>query len=254
MMKSEVVLIAKFFRIFDAIEWVRHYTCLGFDHITIYDNCTECFDVSALMSIFPNLTVCKVKHVNDQCEIYNTHRQLHQEYEWQFFCDDDEFLYIDKTKFKDVNSFLSSLPPFIKQFGVYWKYMSYLNGKAPDDRMITRVTEDMVYTDNSAYFTHVKCFVHKSVPSHVCKFIVPHMIHGVPTYSVDGPIVDPAATRNPFNDYVALHHYYRRSVKETAEKMERRRIDANGKYKDHPEQNEYEKNNLYNVLDSRILQ
>ena len=249
-MKSEVVLIAKFFRIFDALEWIRHYTRLGFDHITVYDNNTECFDVASLQMLFPNLTVCRINGTPSQCEIYNTHRQLHKEYDWIFFCDDDEYLYLDRSKFKSINDFLSSLPPFIEQFSVYWKYMSYAGGNVPDDRPFTRVTEDMMYTDNSPYLTHVKSFVKNTVRE---TFAIPHMIREINTYTIDGPIQNPATIRNPFNDYICLHHYYRRSKKETEEKLERNRIDANGQYKDYPEQNEYEKDNKYDTLDSRIL-
>lgn len=249
-MKSEVVLIAKFYRIFDAIEWVRHYTKLGFDHITIYDNETECFDVSSLEAIFPNLTVCRLNGRVSQCDIYNMHRKQHKEYDWIFFCDDDEFLYLDRSKYLNINEFLKTIPPFIKQYGVWWKYMSYANGVVPDDRLIGRVTEEMVYTDNDVYLTHLKVFVRNDVTE--C-FHVPHNVDGCDTYTVDGLAEGPATFRNPINDFICLHHYYRRSKKETDEKMERNRIDADGKYKDYSQQNSYEAEHKYNVLDSRIL-
>jgi len=252
-MKSEVVLIAKFFRIFDALEWVRHYTRLGFDHITIYDNNTSCFDVSSLMVLFPNLTVCKIMGKPSQCEVYNNHRMLHREYDWQFFCDDDEFLYIDKKKFNNVNEFLASLPPFIQQFGVYWKYMSYAGGQVPEDRPVTRMTEDMMFTDNAPYLTHIKSFVKNTLNPVDNRFDIPHLIYNVPTYTIDGPAESASTIRNPFDDYISLHHYYRRSKAEFKEKMERNRIDADLKYKDYEGQNEYEKDHKYDILDSRIL-
>ena len=249
-MKSEVVLIAKFYRVFDAIEWVRHYEKLGFDHITIYNNDTECFDVTALEAVFPNLTVCRVTGRIEQCEIYNTHRKQHKEYDWIFFCDDDEFLYLDRSKFANINEFLRGIPPFMTQFGVWWKYMSYANGEVPEDRMFGRVTEEMVYTDNEPYLTHLKVFVHKDETGVFC---IPHRIGSADIWTIEGQALDVMTIRNPINDYICLHHYYRRSKKETEEKMERNRIDAGGQYKDHPEQNGYESDHKYNVLDSRIL-
>ena len=249
-MKREEVLIAKFYRVFDAMEWVRHYTRLGFDHITIYDNHTECFNVSALEMVFPNLTVCKISGRPDQCEVYNNHRKLHKEYDWTFFCDDDEFLYLDRSKYANINEFLKAIPPFIKQYGVWWKYMSYANGEVPDDRTIGRVTEDMVYTDNDVYLTHMKVFVRNDAPG---SFGIPHCMDACDAYTIDGLAEGPQTYKNPINDFISLHHYYRRSKAETKEKMERNRIDASGQYKDHPDQNNYEEDHKYNILDSRIL-
>lgn len=250
-MKSEVVLIAKFYRPQDVFEWIRHYRRLGFDHIMIYDNDTEVANVSAIAKIFDNVSVIKLHGKINQCEIYNQHIDNNTEYDWMFFCDDDEYLWLDKNIYADVNSFLKTIPSFVKQYSVFWQYISYFNGEVPDNRDC-RMTEDCIFTAAGEYLTHVKSFVHKDMRLIAARFSVPHNVDA-PIFTYAGPIETPAIVRDVSHDPIKLYHYYRRSKQEHAEKMERNRIDADGKYKDFNEQNSYEADLKYVCLDRSII-
>ena len=137
------------------------------------------------------------------------------------FVDDDEYLRINKSKWKNINEFLESLDNDVKVFGVYWQFASYKDGCEIEDRTQS-MSQSFRYTPEGEYLTHYKSFVRNG---QVGGFKWnPHvfMTWSNVVHTVDGLSINPAEpykTRDPSNDDIKLIHYYRKSKKE----MERKR-------------------------------
>ena len=215
-MSSEVVLLTKAYRQQDTLDWIHHYQRLGFDHITIYLNDYEPhYDIDD--TNYKNVSMFFIKGFPNQIKVYNDH-YAQSKYDWQLYVDDDEYLWLDRKKYRNINEFVSTLKCDV--FGVYWQYASYKDGEEPEDRNIP-MKEAFRYTPKGEYETIYKSFVKKG---QIGKFINPHTFvnwnNAIQT--VDGLRLDPQdphIIRDPSKDEIKLLHFWRKSKNEMRRKM-----------------------------------
>lgn len=245
--KSNVCLITKGYLKIDIISWVNHYlNYCKFDHVTIIDNDTKCCNIKEL---FKNNKKVTVYYLSDKDSIAYDQRTLYtklvnenEDYDYQFFCDDDEYLWFNKTKWPDINTFLASIAEKnITAFAVPMILISYEDGKHPEVRTKSMI-EDCLYVKQGYYnniYAVCKSFIHKSLKDNETVWINPHYINNV-TFFEGGHNVDYSYSENygqqfnPSKCDIKLFHYYYRSLSEWNEKLSRRRIDTKTLYKDEP--------------------
>lgn len=245
--KSNVVLITKSYIPIDIIVWVDHYlNYCGFDNVTIFDNNTTCCNIAKIFKDNPRVNVYFIpdenKPHNMQQLIYNAMVSENAKYDYQFFCDDDEYLWFNKNKWPDINTFLMTIAEKnIAAFAVPMILISYEDGKHPEIRTKSMI-EDCLYVKQEYYDgvgTVCKSFIHKSLKYSNPVWLVPHYI-SVVTFFEDGHSVDFRVSRDWLQNFkycdcdIKLFHYYYRSLSEWNEKLNRRRIDTKDLYKDNP--------------------
>ena len=270
LVKSEVCLITKSYYDFDIICWVDHYlNWCGFDHITIYDNETTCCNISECFKNNDKVTVYKISDEEllniKQTNLYEKHiKNCH--YNWVLFCDDDEYLWFNKLKYRTINDFFSILEiKNIDCFIIPWLMVSYEANKMPYTR-----TQNMKYdcsyiqynkTDNITigYKPCVK------INSNDIKFCTAHFIANRNNYynfknyynskdlhNDNTSIPIPLITYSIDSADIILMHYYTRSIEEWNIKMERRRINTSfmTKYKETPScsSNKYDNSSYLNYF------
>ena len=244
LVKSEVCLITKSYYNFDIICWVDHYlNWCGFDHVTIYDNDTSCCNISECFKNDDKVTVYKIsdKELSNtiQTNLYIKHAK-NSNYEWIFFCDDDEYLWFNKLKYKTINNFISILQTKnIDCFIIPWLMVSYEAYKAPLNR--TRSMKyDCSFTDCG--LNDINKAVYKPLVKNNFKdieFFTTHFIsnkknyYNLTNYYTNNDVNGKNETNTivPLISYtiktsdILLPHYHIRSINEWNMKMERRRID-----------------------------
>lgn len=232
---SEVVLLTKSYKECDIDEFVKHYlfNC-GFDHITIYDNETVCCNIFEKFKDNKQVTVIPTPSPINHLKILTNHHKLSC-FNWQFYVDDDEFLWIDKTKISNINEFLQFLDyKHILQFGVYWQYISYESGKQQNDRNQC-FTKECFYIPSRPVFTHLKSFVNKNAQNGY--WPNPHMYYSIPVHTFGGITHSPNCIKDVSNDPLKLYHYFYRTKNEWNEKLKRIRPDTGKTFKDQPTSN-----------------
>lgn len=219
-MKSEVVILTKAYRQEDTLDLIHHYQKLGFDHITLYLNDYEpVYEMTD--ENYKNVSMYLVKGFPNQLQIYDNHYSRNTEYDWIFFCDDDEYLRINKSKWKNINEFLLSLDNNVKVFGVYWQFASYKDGCEIEDRTQS-MSQSYRYTPEGEYLTHYKSFVRKGQVGGFKWNPHTFMTWSCAVNTVDGLMVNPEEpykVRDPSKDDIKLVHYWRKSKKEMERKM-----------------------------------
>lgn len=229
-MSSELVLLTKTKYEADIISWVEHHLACGFDHILIFDN-ESCTDLSKLLSKYNKVQVVPVKGWPNQLGLYQKAREKCP-YDWQLFIDDDEFLDFDKSEWKDVNTFLNSIPSYISQYGIFWQFMSSKTFEKERADYSIPVNKYYNYTTDENYRSHYKTFVRNTFDG---VYLTPHYCYPKSRmYRVMteiGAMTDMQAPwffGNPMNHKIKLRHYYLQSEKELMIKLTE-------KLPDHPE-------------------
>lgn len=96
----------------------------GIDHITVYDNHTNpelcLFDIC---SLFNNVTYVKYDCIPNQLQLYNEHYKKSNAYDYLICIDDDEMIYLDKTKYRNIKDYLLEYSNY-DQVCVFWQFMS----------------------------------------------------------------------------------------------------------------------------------
>jgi hypothetical protein len=246
---SEVILITKAYKECDIDAWVEHYlNWCGFNHIIIIDNGTTCCNIQEKFNGNDKVSVIKMpsKFYNMQQYFYNRFANNNIKYTYQFFCDDDEYLWFDKTKYSNINVYLKHLNDNdVYQFGVPRVNISYESSCAPETRQGPMINE-CKYVSEDYYkevLVSIKPFIHTAIKTQISNisFSYPHFINNyniiLPNNSEFNPRVDGTKVKYKVSDSdIKLFHYYHRSLEEWNEKMNRTRIDClpTMKYKDYP--------------------
>lgn len=251
---SEVVLITKIYKPFDIDDWVDHYlNWCGFDRVYIVDN-ESCCDIAEK---FKDNSRVFVEYLPDnrktpwlQQNYYSRIANFNNYYTYQFYCDDDEYLWFDKTKYKNINEFLTILrDKDILQYSIPMVNISYESGKTPQDRtksMISDclyVSKDYFGTTNSTYKTFISKYLKNKMRR--ITFNSPHVVSAYKTVFADNSEVKITCGKDFYLDShpseldIKLFHYYHRSLNEWEEKSNRTRIDVDKQltYGDYPTQN-----------------
>lgn len=224
-MKSEVVLLTKAKHEIDIIGWVEHYKECGFDHILIFDN-DSCSDLSKVFQNESKVTVKSIHGFPNQLKLYTEAYNDNIEYDWQLYVDDDEYLWFDKTKWKNINEFLESIPRYIKQYGVFWEFISSRTFEKERSTYEIPMNKYYTYISRQEYKSHIKSFVRKGLD------VVFYNPHGAGLINVDIVALDamteagmveyydkPFKTLDPHDFSIKLFHYYVQSEKEYSIKM-----------------------------------
>lgn len=155
-------------------EWVKHYSKLGFDKITIYDN--DNLDSEFIGNYIDKELLTKVNIINVrgihkkffQHECYNNFYK-NNKFDWCFFCDIDEYLF----GIKNIKEFLSKeCFKNYNQIRVKWMLFG-------DDDMITRDMSKGVYGSfkkpiiNNRLSNQSKAFIRGglNIKIHSCHFV-----------------------------------------------------------------------------------
>ena len=249
---SEVVLITKSYLKCDIISWVDHYlNWCGFDHVKIVDNDTTCCNIAELFKNNEKVEVIfladKDKYDFLQTRLYKEFVEKNEIYTYQFFCDDDEYLWFNKNKYSTINDYLTKLNKrLVYAFAIPMVNISYKSTEVPDKRK--RPMKEECFYVNDLYYTDNNCLMYKSFIHRYLKgfgpivFNTPHFVSTFKTTLPDNRRVSPAIFQdyfiqtNPSTMDIKLFHYFHRSLSEWEEKLKRNRIDVeqNKTYKTAP--------------------
>lgn len=219
---SEVVLLVKTAYYYDIVEWINYYKKLGFNHITIYDNESSVDLMSLCNNYGEYITYKKIIGWPDQLQLEYNHYK-NSKYEWIFFADSDEFLWID-PKYKDVNDFIAKKTKDIdcNALAIYWIKMSgnpclYKRDDSPDSTQL-KMFHYKQKIENESW---MKCFYKTN-----CNFISMHCHFALPydkLYDINGNqryIKDVKINNyNYSKDDGIIYHYYHKSWDEFHKKM-----------------------------------
>lgn len=161
-MKTAVCLITKAYLLVDVEFWIDHYlNYCGFDHVFLYDNESYCGSLKELLKPDDRVTIdsftdeYKLSKLHIQQDIYeDLYMKIRKEYDWLLCVDDDEYLWINKEKYKDIKAFLEDMySQGKKQIAFPWQLMSYEDYCVPLDRTKPAPLE--------CFYTYYTFFRHK---------------------------------------------------------------------------------------------
>lgn len=167
-MKTAVCLITKAFLLEDIEFWINHYlNYCGFDHIFLYDNESHCGSLKQLLKPTEQVTIeeftdeYKLTKLHLQQDIYeDVYMKIRKEYDWLMCVDDDEYLWLNKDKYKNVKEFLTDMySQGKKQICIPWQMMSYEDTNIPLKRTRPAPLECM--------YTYYTFFRHKTQQIHI---------------------------------------------------------------------------------------
>lgn len=238
-MKSAVCLITKAYLPIDIITFVNHYiTYCGFNDIIIYDNESSCCNIAELFknnnNVIVNYLSDEEKMQYNQCQIviYNQCLAKYKnDYDFIAFFDDDEFLWINKSKYNSINEYLENLyNRNILQFCIPWRYISYKDNEKPQFRKDSMIN-DMHYINNkNTDFTCVKSIVSTKLNIYECA------LHLFKNY--DNCYYNECNSELKWNVYIdvnydkcnfILYHYFHRSYDEWSRKLKLPGLDETSK-------------------------
>lgn len=148
------------------MDFIYHYQIYcGFDAIYLYINDIKTSYYEKLRNInvyIEYIDDAQLKKENKfQQQLYtNFMKQYSQKYDYIFFVDDDEFLWINKQKYKNINDFLSICQEKknILSYGIPWKYISYKTDHHPYTRT-DHFIKNCFYTLDNTTGTCIKSIV-----------------------------------------------------------------------------------------------
>lgn len=166
-MKSAICVINKSYIAEDIIMLIDHYlNYCYFDYVFLYDNCTTCIDVP---SFFKKNAKVRVITVTDD-EIKNKLQQgiyteclitaKAEHFDYVFFVDNDELLWINKNKYLNINSFLTEIQnKSILHYSIPWRFISYNSLYRPFNRSVNFKSECLYILNYEPPICTVKSFV-----------------------------------------------------------------------------------------------
>lgn len=219
---SEIVLLTHSSYYYDIVEWIEYYEKLGFDHITIYNNGE--LDLSNFIKKFKNISYQIIKGWPNQLYLELNHYNK-SNYEWIYFCDDDEFLWLD-DKYKNINDFLIKKHAELEcdNIAIHWVKIS--GNPCPIDRKDTPDTTQIKtfhYIQEIENDSWIKCFYHKgqNIEQMQCHYCYPFNI----TKDVNNNLFTNFSDCRTLNydyqkDDCLIYHYYHKSYMEFIKKMQ----------------------------------
>lgn len=125
-MKSEVIICTNTNKLLDFIELIKYYDIIGFDKITVCDNNSP-LDLNSILKPFKKVNVFKNEKLN-QVELFDYTYNFSTS-DWVYFADDDEFLWFDQNKYKNINDFIvkKSAELNTDNIGIYWVKVNNYN-------------------------------------------------------------------------------------------------------------------------------
>lgn len=231
---SEIVLLTRSSYYYDIKEWIEYYIKLGFDYITIYDNESP-VDIEKLTKQYSNISYFKIAGYPDQLNLELTHYNQ-SKYNWVFFCDDDEFLWLS-PKYKNVNDFITKKSEELQcdNIAIYWTKIA--ENPCPIERADTPETTQIktfLFTQFIEIDSWTKCFYKtgQKIEKMQCHYASP-LINTKDVNNNNITINDVHKfDYNFMNDDAIIYHYYHKSWKEFYTKMNSRYAARPTNYKD----------------------
>lgn len=237
-MKSGICVINKSYIADDILMWVDHYlNYCGFDHIFIYDNCTACTDVCSLFSGNSKVTVTRVTddEIKSKAQVGIFSECLAkaraEQFDYILFADNDELLWMNKTKYSNINEFLEEIQAKnILHYSIPWRFISYDSQARPYDRIRNFRDECQYILNDEERSCTVKSFISPLIES---TFLNPHLLvkdenTNFEYYTQFGTDLTPWTAKADFEfdkcDLI-LYHYYMKSWEEWDIKLNSYRID-----------------------------
>lgn len=273
MINSEVITLAKWYNENDFISWVNHYLkYCNFDLITIYDNMSS-INLTEIINRYFKLysNRIKIELVTDEYLISKVDPQVyifqksHNEAiaNYQFFIDYDEYIWLRKDKYKNINSFLQTLEKHnIYVYLMPEQFISYESQKAPENRTNAMIN-DCYYTreeylNNEKILTCSKVIVNKKVPG---RFTSVHFFksNDYKAYTslndIDDEKIQYMCSVNMVNADIKYFHYHHRSLSEWFMKL--KQLDMTNTQKTsydtynsiNPDLTKYPDNQYYSFID-----
>ena len=257
---SEVVLLTKSLYLQDFIEWINYYIKLGFDHITVYDNESP-VNIKSICKKYSNVTYNYVSGWPNQCELYLTHYKL-SKFSYVYFADDDEFLWINPDKYKNINEFITTAITPKAILAIFWQKMSsnpvIFNRKDIKSQTQIKAFQYRQYIEDESW---CKCFypiknknidkIYCHIPNFYTNKIVD--INGINIMDKN-PVnneqcICKRLNYNVTKDDAIIFHYYHKSWQEYYKKMRSKRADRQTSNKDEfPDQQWENIENYINLL------
>lgn len=127
-MISEVIICTNTNAKYDIIEQINYYNIIGFDRIIIQDN-GSLLNLNKLSLLYKNVICYKNDRQLNQYDSYN-YLYKHSIADWVFFSDDDEFLWIDLNKYKNINDYITKKSKELNtnNIAIYWVKVNNYNG------------------------------------------------------------------------------------------------------------------------------
>uniref|UniRef100_A0A6C0KSA3 Glycosyltransferase 2-like domain-containing protein n=1 Tax=viral metagenome TaxID=1070528 RepID=A0A6C0KSA3_9ZZZZ len=152
-------------------EWIAHYVSLGFDKLFIYDNMSSPAIETIVSQKIPHLLPYVKIILDDVAESYQTNRfnecleKYGSDYDWMFFCDDDEFLHLRSDL--SLKDYLHQIPANVGTILINWVVYGHNKLEKFDDTKLA--IEQFVYreTYDNFWCRFVKSFVKPSIVKEV---------------------------------------------------------------------------------------
>ena len=241
-MKTAVCLVTKAYLKEDVEFWIDHYlNYCGFDTVFLYDNESYCGPLEKLLKPNPNVIISsftdeyKLTKLHIQQDIYEElYMKIRNDYDWLMCVDDDEFLWLNKEKYKDIKEFLTDMySQNKKQICLPWQIISYEDYHIPALRT-KPAPMDCFYTYYN--FFHHKPYMTGFKSIFNCKDLLirscnnhcwANADHNFYLEYSDTPIKDMYLTSTEVEVYkcnAKLIHYRRRSYDEWYKRINRRGV------------------------------
>ena len=162
-------LITRYQLPIDMQRYIEHYTNIGVTDIFVYDNESKS-DIKSICDKFTNVFytfidedyICKNPQHKIYTDFYNQHKN---DYDYILCLDDDEYLWLNSKKYKDLHEFCNYLDKEnIEQYILPWQYISYKDNERPYKRSNSMI-EDCHYTYPSYFQNNKKDTCFKSIVS-----------------------------------------------------------------------------------------
>lgn len=157
--KIALCLITRYQLEIDMQKYIEHYNSTGVTDIFVYDNESKS-NIKNVCEKYNNVYytfidenyICKNPQHKIYTDFYNNHKN---EYDYILCLDDDEYLWLNKKKYNDLQDFCEYMDKEnIEQYILPWQYISYKDNERPYKRTNSMI-EDCHYT-YSDYFKNSK--------------------------------------------------------------------------------------------------
>lgn len=204
-------------------EWIEWHVALGVTYFFIFDNESK-EPIETLLWEYPQVFIYQIKGKYQQLPAYNRCLEMHRKYnipqcDWIAFIDDDEFINVESGSIKDLLSKQTSAG-----LGLNWVSFGTCT---PEEEQLPQVQRYRKYLPlTNEMNTHIKSIVQ---PKKVQSFVNPHFCvytNGGECLSITGEKVKQAWVKTPVMHTAWINHYYCKTEKEFALKVQKGRVDC----------------------------
>ena len=133
----------------DINEFIAHYITLGFDKVFIYDNMSSPKIINILNKNLKQYVNIKddLVTIPNQHNCYTECLNQNKDYDWLFFCDADEFLYLKNID--NIKDYLKNVPEIYSAVFINWLCFGTSNIEKLNKNKL--IMEQLLYRESYDY-------------------------------------------------------------------------------------------------------